>query len=210
MPPKQKQKQRQSQNVRVTVNLAEKAKPRKRRGRYRRMKEPKEDTSRLAAAQAPRVQVIRYEVPMSQAQPQAVQMPLSQRIGSLREPSEMGAPAAGNLNAFGTRDAGAPMPDSSASAVVDTPSELQGVERAQFEEKEVEAPYGYFKSGPRKGQPRPTPTPVRRPRPNIAYEPDIENTPTFELMPQGRAARPTEDDMSLFEQVTKKAGMKRA
>ena len=146
MPPKQKQKQ--SQNVRVTVNLAEKAKPRKRRGRYRRMRQPKEDTSRLAAAQAPRVQVIRYEVPMSQAQPQAVQMPLSQRIGSLREPSEMGAPAAGNLNAFGTRDAGAPMPDSSASAVVDTPSELQGVERAQFEDKEPPS------TGKKKGRPK--------------------------------------------------------
>ena len=148
MPPKQKQKQRQSQNVRVTVNLAEKAKPRKRRGRYRRMKEPKEDTSRLAAAQAPRVQVIRYEIPMSQAQPQMVQMPLSQRIGSLQEPSAMGAPTARNMNAFGTRDEGAPMPDSSAKAVVDTPTEMEGEERAMFDEAEPPS------TGKKKGRPK--------------------------------------------------------
>ena len=107
MPPKQKQKQ--SQNVRVTVNLAEKKKPRKKRGRYRRMKEPQADTSRLAAQQFPRVQVIRYEYPVS-GQPQAPP------IQVVREPHAAPAMAAQNKNAFGTRDPGPPIPDRSASA----------------------------------------------------------------------------------------------
>jgi len=106
MPPKQKQKQ--SQNVRVTVNLAEKKKPRKKRGRYRRMKEPQADTSRLAAQQFPRVQVIRYEYPVS-GQPQAPP------IQVVREPHAAPAMAAQNKNAFGTRDPGPPIPDRSTS-----------------------------------------------------------------------------------------------
>jgi len=107
MPPKQKQKQ--SQNVRVTVNLAEKKKPRKKRGRYRRIKEPQADTSRLAAQQFPRVQVVRYEYPVS-GQPQAPP------IQVVREPHAAPAMAAQNKNAFGTRDPGPPIPDRSASA----------------------------------------------------------------------------------------------
>ena len=106
MPPKQKQKQ--SQNVRVTVNLAEKKKPRKKRGRYRRMKEPQADTSRLAAQQFPRVQVIRYEYPVS-GQPQAPP------IQVVREPHAAPAAVGMNQNAFGTRDPGPPIPDRSTS-----------------------------------------------------------------------------------------------
>ena len=106
MPPKQKQKQ--SQNVRVIVNLAEKKKPRKKRGRYRRMKEPQADVSRLAAQQFPRVQVIRYEYPVS-GQPQAPP------IQVVREPHAAPAMAAQNKNAFGTRDPGPPIPDRSTS-----------------------------------------------------------------------------------------------
>lgn len=103
-----KQKQKQSQNVRVIVNLAEKKKPRKKRGRYRRIKEPQADTSRLAAQQFPRVQVVRYEYPVS-GQPQAPP------IQVVREPHAAPAMAAQNKNAFGTRDPGPPIPDRSAS-----------------------------------------------------------------------------------------------
>ena len=125
MPPKQKQKQKQSQNVRVVVNLAEKKKPRKKRGKYRRMKEPSADVSRLAAQQFPRVQVVRYEYPVS-GQPQAPP------IQVVREPHATPAAVGMNQNAFGTRDTGAPMPDSSARAPVDTPSELEGVRSQLF------------------------------------------------------------------------------
>ena len=129
MPPKQKQKQKQSQNVRVVVNLAEKKKPRKKRGKYRRMKEPSADVSRLAAQQAPRVQVVRYEYPVS-GQPQAPP------IQVVREPHATPAAVGMNQNAFGTRDTGSPMPDSSARAPVDTPSELEGAARAELDSTE--------------------------------------------------------------------------
>jgi hypothetical protein len=132
MPPRQKQKQ--SQNVRVTVNLAEKPKPRKKRGKYRRMKEPKEDVSRLAAAQAPRVQVIRYETPMPQQGSVAIEQSLQNLLGRLQEPHSIGAALSRNRNAFGTRDEGAIIPNSSTKEhTIDTPSELEGAKRAQFD-----------------------------------------------------------------------------
>lgn len=105
-----KVKQKQSQNVKVIVNLAEKRKPRKKRGKYRRMREPKADTSQLASQQFNRVQVIRYEYPVS-GQPLAPPPP----IQVVREPHAVPAMAAQNQNAFGTRDPGAPRPDRSAS-----------------------------------------------------------------------------------------------
>lgn len=103
-------KQKQSQTVKVVVNLAEKRKPRKKRGKYRRMREPKADTTQLASQQFNRVQVIRYEYPVS-GQPHAPPPP----IQVVREPHAAPAMAAQNQNAFGTRDPGAPMPDRSAT-----------------------------------------------------------------------------------------------
>lgn len=131
------QKQTQKQNVRVTVNLAEKKKPRKKRGRYRRMREPKMDVSRLASLQAPRsnVQVIRYEYPvLPQAPPQ--QAPVSamvQTLGTVSEPHAQPAVRGQNQNAFGTRNTGAPIPERSAEVVVDTPSELEGLQSATYQ-----------------------------------------------------------------------------
>jgi hypothetical protein len=122
-------------------------------------------------------------------------------IQVVREPHATPAAAGMNQNAFGTRDTGAPKPDSSARAPVDTPSELVDAPN----ELVKDAPFGYFKSGARKGQPRTSPTPVRRPRPDIRY--DIEDSAaTLELMPQGRTARMAQGE-SLFDKVT---GMKRA
>ena len=127
-------KQKQSQSVRVTVNLAEKKKPRKKRGRYRRMKEPKMDVSRLAALQAPRsnVQVIRYEYPVLPQMPQTPQAPVAAMVRTVAEPHAQPAVVGQNQNAFGTRNTGAPIPDSSARAVIDTPSELEGKKSSVF------------------------------------------------------------------------------
>jgi len=167
MPPKQKQKQ--SQNVRVIVNLAEKKKPRKKRGRYRRMREPQADVSRLAAQQFPRVQVVRYEYPVS-GQPQAPP------IQVVREPHATPAAVGMNQNAFGTRDTGAPMPDSSARAPVDTPSELEGQKAASIKVPEA-IPYRYapppIVAKPIKYNKDGTPRKQRETKPKVTAEPVV-------------------------------------